>query len=161
MKLKTHLLLLITLSLAICLGGCEKYELDRKMTKLCSKDGGVKVYEKIKLPPEMFDQWGDPFPGWRGRPLENRLGSDYRYVSETTYLKRGNPIQLFSEGVLRRYSERIIRVSDGKLIGESITYGRTGGEVILFGHPSGKRCPEIKNQSETLIRSVFLSESDL
>ncbi|MEZ5615814.1 MAG: hypothetical protein R3E35_11440 [Rhodocyclaceae bacterium] len=157
----TRLLLAATLFL---LTGCEKFALDRQMEELCAKDGGVKVYETVTLPPEMFDQWGDPFPGWRKKVLqgkpEERLGSEYRYIVETAYLKKGNPNQLFSEGVLRRYSEKIIRISDNKLLGESIVYGRTGGEVILLGHPSGTMCPTFKSADEKLIRSVFLKKGE-
>lgn len=136
--------------------GCEKFFLDRQMEELCKKDGGVKVYENVTLPPEMFDQWGDPFPGWRGRKVEERLGSGYRYLTETTYLKHGNPNQLFSEGVLSRSTEKVIRLADGRLMGESVVYGRTGGEAILLGHPSGAICPALANAEKTLIRSIFV-----
>lgn len=157
-----RMLELILVASLLLLTGCEKYALDRQMEELCKKDGGVKVYEIVTLPPEMFDQWGDPFPGWRQRVLQGRpeemLGSEYRYVVETVYLKKGNPHQLFSEGVLRRYSEKIVRISDNKLLGESVVYGRTGGEVILLGHPSGSMCPTFKSAEEKLIRSVFLKK---
>lgn len=156
---RTILAASIFLSLPM-LSGCEKYRLDQQVEELCKKDGGVKVYETVTLPPEMFDRWGDPFPGWGGRKPADRLGPDYRYIVEIEYLKRGDPIQLFSEGELRRYSEKIIRVSDGKLMGLSIVYGRTGGETILLGHPSSKRCPVYKNANETLIRSVFLKKGN-
>lgn len=158
MKRLGPMLVMVTLLMT----GCEKYALDRKMEELCKKDGGVKVYETVTLPLEMFDQWGDPFPGWRQRVLqgkpEERLGSEYRYVVETVYLKKGNPHQLFSEGVLRRYSEKIVRISDNKLLGESVVYGRTGGEMLLLGHPSGSMCPTYKSADEKLIRSVFLKK---
>jgi hypothetical protein len=138
--------------------GCEKAALDRQVAELCEKDGGVKVYEAVRLPPEMFDRDGNPFPGWRGRSLGDRLGPAYRYLRETAYLKEGDPNQFFSEGVLSRYSEKIIRVSDNKLMGESVVYGRTGGEAILLGHPSGTMCPILKSADKTLIRSVFLKK---
>lgn len=141
-----------------CLSGCEKANLDRQVEELCKKDGGVKVYEVVLLPSEMFDQDGNPFPGWPNRSEIDRFGPGYRYISETTYLKRGDPIRLFSMGELRRYSEKITRVSDGKLLGQSIVYSRIGGEMILFGHPSANRCPIFKTADETLIRSVFLQK---
>lgn len=142
------------------LSGCEKAALDRQVEELCRKDGGVKVYETVMLPPEMFDQDGNPFPGWRARPLEDRLGPEYRYLRETSILKDGDPHKLLSEGVLRRNSEKIIRVSDSKLMGESVVYGRTGGEAILLGHPSGTMCPTLKSADETLIRSVFINKGE-
>lgn len=140
--------------------GCEKYQLDSQVENLCKKDGGIRIYETVTLPSEMFDRWGDPFPGWRGRKLEDRLGTDYRYFAETIYLKQGDPFQVFSEGVLSRSSERIIRLSDSKLMGESVVYGRTGGETILLGHPSGKICPVLQSADATLIRSVFLKKEN-
>ena len=119
--------------------GCEKFALDRQMEDLCLKDGGVKVYETVALPSAMFDQWGDPFPGWRGRPQELRLGGDYRYSVEVVYLKRGDPLK--GEGRLERQSERIFRRSDGKLVGEAVSYGRSGGDFIVYAHPSSLHCP--------------------
>jgi len=142
------------------LSGCEKAVLDRQVAELCEKDGGVKVYEAVMLPPEMFDRDGNPFPGRRSRPLEDRLGSDYQYVVETTHLKDGDPFQLFSEGRLSRRTEKIIRESDGKLMGQWVIYGRIGGEAILFGHPTSTICPEYRSADETLIRSVFLRRGE-
>ncbi len=142
------------LAMGLLLAGCEKYALDRQMEELCKKDGGVRVYESVTLPPEMFDQWGDPFPGWRGAEPEKRFGPEYRYLSKTTYLKRGSPFKLFSEGELVLLNEKIVRTSDEKLLGEATVYVRVGGETILLGHPSSKRCPA-KYSSRDLIRAVF------
>jgi hypothetical protein len=153
----TRLVVVVTFA-ALALSGCEKFALDRQMEELCKKDGGVKVYETVTLPPDMFDQWGDPFPGWRGRPLEERLGSAYRYVVETVYLKQGDPLK--GEGQLRRTSERIYRRSDGKLIGEAISYGRSGGDFIVYAHPTSNHCPIYQSDSEGLIKSVFRKKGE-
>jgi hypothetical protein len=143
--------------MTLVLTGCEKFALDRQMEELCKKDGGVKVYETVTLPVSMFDQWGDPFPGWRAKVLqgkpEERLGSEYRYVVETIYLKQGDPLK--GEGRLDRTSERIYRRDDGKLIGEAISYGRSGGDFIAYAHPTSKSCPVAQSESD-LIRSVFI-----
>ncbi len=140
--------------------GIEKYWLEYEMKQLCAKDGGVRVYELVALPPEMFSEHGDPFPAFQGKLPEGRLGSDYRYIRESTFLNKGHPSQFVSDGVLRRSTEKIIRVSDGKLLGESIVYGRTGGETILLWHPSGNGCPIYKNKSETLLGSVFIKRKN-
>ncbi|WP_147435825.1 hypothetical protein [Sulfurisoma sediminicola] len=127
------------------------------MEELCKKDGGVKVYETVMLPPEMFDQWGDPFPGWRGRKLEDRLGPDYRYIMEITDLKKGDAFK--GEGELRRFSVRINRRADNKLMGEAISYGRSGGDFIAFAHPTSKSCPADQSESD-LIRSLFAKKGE-
>ena len=42
-------------TLLLTLAGCERWALDRKMEELCRKDGGVKVYETVTLPPKEFE----------------------------------------------------------------------------------------------------------
>ena len=39
----------------------EKERLDREVKRLCAIDGGIKVYETVKLPAERFDQYGQIF----------------------------------------------------------------------------------------------------
>ncbi|MEO8676427.1 MAG: hypothetical protein ABI569_12665 [Casimicrobiaceae bacterium] len=134
--------------------GCEKFALDRQMEELCKKDGGVRIYETVTLPPEMFDQWGDPFPGWRGRKLEDRVGSEYRYLVQTEYLKMGDPLK--GEGRLDRTVTRIVRKADEKLMGEAISYGRSGGDFVAYAHPTSISCPVYKSDTDWVIKSVFL-----
>jgi hypothetical protein len=133
--------------------GCEKLSLDRQMEELCKKDGGVRIYETVALPPEMFDQWGDPFPGWRGRSLEDRLGPDYRYEWKIDDIKKGDALK--GEGELRRFDVRIFRRSDGKIMGDAISYGRSGGDFIAYAHPTSKSCPAAQSESD-VIRGVFI-----
>ena len=139
------------------LSGCEKWWLDRQMEELCKKDGGVRVYETVKLLPEMFDQNGDPFPGWRGRDRSERLGNDYEYVFSVEDLVKGDPVE--GEGRLRRYRNKVIRRSDGRLMAESIYYGRSGGDFIAFPHFTSKGCPIGQSDSD-VIRQVFLKQGE-
>ncbi len=144
----------------LILSGCEKYFLDRKMEELCKVDGGVKIYETVTLPPEMFDQWGGPFPGWNDRSSKDRLGQEYGYEYKSTQLKKGDVDG--GEGALRRIEVRIFRRSNGKLLGEGIFYGRTGGDSIvarlLGSHPSSKACPNAQSEGDVL-RGVFIQEA--
>ena len=140
------------------LSGCEKFALDRQMEELCRKDGGVKVFETVSLPSSMFDNLGDPFPGWPARSTEDRFGPDYRFVVETFFLKNGDPQK--GEGRLARTSKRIYRRLDGKLLGESVTYGRSGGDFVAFAHPSSNSCPTYPSAGETVIRAVFLKRTE-
>jgi len=144
--------------IALSLGGCEKFALDRQMEELCKKDGGVKVYTTVTLSSEMFDNLGHPFPGWPNRSQEERLGSDYRYVVERVILKQGDAMK--GEGELRRTVERVFRRSDNKLLGEQISYGRSGGDFIAFAHPTSKHCPVIQSDSEGLIKSIFRKKGE-
>lgn len=152
------ILAIAILIVGLGLAGCEKYALDRQMEELCKNDGGVKVYETVTLSPEMFDRWGDPFPGWRERKPEDRLGPDYLYVMEIVDIKHGDAFK--GEGELRRFSTRIYRRFDSKLMGEAISYGRSGGDFIVIDHPTSKRCPIYKADDKWIIKSVFLKRGE-
>ncbi len=148
---------LIAMTLAtVLLAGCEKYALDRQMEELCKKDGGIRVHETVKLPASMFNQDGDPFPGSRAQAIDERLGAAYRFVDEITYLKRGEPMK--GEGQLDKSRKLILRKSDNKILGESISYGRSGGDFIAFGHFTSKSCPVSLGGAQTLLRAVFVKE---
>jgi hypothetical protein len=140
--------------IGILLTGCERDSLDRQMAELCAKDGGIKVHETVTLPPEMFDQNGDPFPGWRSRPESQRLGDDYRLLMETVYLKQGDPLK--GEGRLDRTEVKVIRIVDNKILAMGVSYGRSGGDFIVVDHFSSSSCPPRLGEPRSVIRSVFL-----
>lgn len=129
---------------------CEKDKLDRQMAEFCQKDGGSRVYEKIVLPEEMFDESGYPFPGWRNRlNREDRLSKDYLYIHEDKILKPGDPFK--GEGQLSRIHIKIIRKSDNKLLGETVAYIRAGGDGFVIGHYTMNSCPKTGEPIEKLV----------
>jgi hypothetical protein len=156
MNIRLSKVTLLVLSVYLLAGCAEKYELDLQLEELCKKDGGVKIYETVKLPPEMFDEFGYPFPGWQKRARVDRLGSEFLFEEEKYVLKEGNP--WLGKGLLIKFTEKIYRRSNHSLIGESVSYGRSGGDFIVLGHISSAHCPIFQNASETLIQSVFIKE---
>ena len=78
------------LLLMLLLAGCEKDRLDEQVKVLCAKDGGVKVYETVKLPKESFTEHGD-LKFYRATKGEDALGPDYIFVSENHGDRSGNP----------------------------------------------------------------------
>ena len=144
--------------LVFVLSGCERFELDRRMEELCKADGGVRVYETITLPPEMFDQYGDPFPGWRGRPESLRLGGEFELKHESEYLKRGDPLK--GQGQLVRSHWKVIRSLDNKVLGEAVVYGRSGGDFVVIDHFTSKTCPQQVGAPGAAIRAVFIKEKN-
>lgn len=106
---------------------------DAKVRKMCAKDGGVKVYETVELPEKMLD--------WAGRikiPDKSKAkASDEFYKDrEITYYHRDNP-------QVTRWHTRVIRRSDGKVLGEYTRYGRGGGDMPGFWHESSFSCSDI------------------
>lgn len=125
---------LALLASGVVLSGCEKARLDEQVRQLCAQDGGIKVYETVKVSPEKFDKYGVI----RIPPKQDAKPSDeYYYESDTTYFRKGNP-------EMRRSHDRIIRRSDGKMLGEFVYYARRGGDIPGPWHESFFGCPDIR-----------------
>lgn len=132
---------------AACAGGPSKSDLDDEVRRLCAIDGGVKVYETVELPPEKFNQWGQ-VNFYKPTQGENALGPDYIYKGSLEYYRKGNPAMV-------RWHFSIHRKSDGKLLGEAISYGRGGGDLPGPWEPSSFDCPAgVGDQS--LLKNVFV-----
>lgn len=128
-KIILFLLVLMTVYAAFF---TEKDRLDREVERLCTIDGGIKVYETVKLPAERFDQYGHiQIPAkWLAYPED-----EYFYEGVTNYLIKGNPELL----QLRTW---IYRRSDNKLLGESTVYMRRGGGIPGPWHMPAFICPQ-------------------
>lgn len=127
------------------LWGCEKARLDDQVRELCAKDGGVKVYETVKLPPEKFDKFGVVTIPMK---KDAKAGDEYYYEWDIQYYKEGNPEMWRSE-------HRIVRAIDKKVLGISVRYARRGGDMPGPWHESSFGCPQIGNQPQ-LEQSVFI-----
>jgi len=133
--------------------GCEinKAYWDHKVKEMCEEDGGIKVYERVPVPERYVDKDGliriptlsrdptrKPF-GWEAKPddLFYRI-VDYKHIVEG-FLS------------VRRSSIKLIRSTDKKVLGESVSYGRGGGDFPtgLF-HGSSYICPEHLNLEEAI-----------
>lgn len=128
----------------------EKWLLDRQVREMCARDGGIKVYETVKLPPEKFDQWGNVgiLDKNHAKPTD-----EYYYESEEHYYQQGNPALLRSRGW-------IVRRSDGKVLGESIRYGRGGGDLPGPWYGTSFDCPSIADAEGKLETSIFLKGNE-
>jgi len=131
--------LLLSLQVLLSLLGCnnapfEKASLDSEVRRLCEIDGGIKVYEKVSLPAERFDNYGNI--GVRNVTYASP-NDDYYFRTEDVYIRSGNP-------TLVRSITRIFRRNDEKVLGESIRYGRGGGDLPGPWHGSTFDCPAIR-----------------
>ena len=127
--MKTIRWVLLVVPLLLC--GCEKARLDQQVRELCAKDGGVKVFETVKLPPERFDKFGAVRV-----PIKKdaKSGDEYYYEWDIRYYKQGNP-------TMWRNQFTLYRTSDKKILGEAIGYGRRGGDIPSPMNDSSYGCP--------------------
>jgi hypothetical protein len=131
----------------LLLAGCEKARLDDEVRRLCAKDGGIKVYEVVVLPLSRFDQYG----AIRIPSKEDAKSTDeFYYVSETTYLRSGDP-------EMWRTRHQIVRAKNGKLLGERISYSRRGGDIPGSWHESSFGCPA-SDVRPSLEETIFMKD---
>lgn len=125
-----------------------KAHYDRQVRELCAKDGGVRVYETVRLSAEKYDalkRVNFMLPDkTRTEPVDEYYSETDRY-----YYRDGNP-------EISRRQYRIIRRSDQKILGELVFYGRGGGDLPGPWHGSSFTCP---NPTEVRFESaVFIKE---
>jgi hypothetical protein len=144
---------LLVLSVYLSAGCAEKHELDRQMEELCKKDGGVKIYETVKLSPEMFDDLGNLKaikPVRKNGAYVTQIADVYEQSSETVIIKDGDLQK--REGRLTRNYTVLIHVTNKKKLAEKISYSRVGGDLFVLGHHTQAHCPK---EPIDLIEKVF------
>ncbi|SDE53674.1 hypothetical protein [Desulfuromonas thiophila] len=119
---------------------------DAQVRKLCAIDGGVKVYETVKLTPEIYEYYAGR--NWVLPDKSDAKSSDeYFYEDDIIYYHRKDP-------QVTRSLTRVIRRSDGKVLGEYIRYGRGGGDLPGPWHGSSFSCSDI-TRSPSFEKSIF------
>lgn len=117
---------------------------DAEVKRLCAIDGGIKVYETVRLSTDKIGQYRAI-----KIPEKNKAKStdEYYYEWDVNYIKQSNP-ELF------RSEYRIVRKADKKLLGSFVGYTRRGGDMPGPWHDSSFSCPEIGSQP-SLEKSIF------
>ena len=114
----------------------ELRRLNKEVDRLCAIDGRSVIYETVKLPADRFEK--------NGRSLvpygKDDIGFGYYYVLSRETL--AGPGQAPGARLLR-YTYRIVRTSDKKVIAEVVNYVRSGGNWLegIPGGADGKSCP--------------------
>lgn len=116
-----------------------KWQADKLVDKLCAKDGGVKIFETVTLPRDRFNQLGQ----FEVHPLGYlKQGDEYYLTHETIDIKGKSSSS--SDGALAIFELRfqILRLKDKKILGEMVSYARTGGDSPGPWFPSSYSCPQ-------------------
>lgn len=122
--------------LVASIGGCEtrKAYYDWQVRRMCEKDGGVTVYERVAITREEYRRLGGAY-GQIPIPEERSAAPDYPYVSSTTrtVLKKGSPQITRTEALIKRRA-------DNKVLARYVSYSRVGGDFPSWAHPSYSMC---------------------
>lgn len=130
----------------------DRWVADRQVRELCAKDGGVRVYERVRLSPYEHEYYASK--NWL-LPDKSQAASGDKYYTETD-------IHYYRQGFLSvsRRQYRVIRRSDGRVLGESISYGRAGGDLPGPWHYSTFKCPDPVRQPSHIEAEIFSVGSD-
>ena len=130
--------------IALTACGPSKAELDAEVRRLCALDGGLKIFERVVLPPDQLNQVLK-----RGvRAKNNSAPIDELYFEiENVIIVSGNP-------ELSKHTYKYIRRSDGKVIAHLVVYGRGGGDFWGPWHESSFSCPDSSKMTQ-LERTLF------
>jgi hypothetical protein len=125
-----------------------KWWFDRQVEELCARDGGIRVYETVTLSRVEFDQLKQV----------NFVLPDKARAKQTDEYYNESEDYYYRQGLLNvlRMQHRIVRRSDGKVLGESIRYGRVGGDLPGPWHHSSFMCPDPVRQPSSFESSIFL-----
>jgi hypothetical protein len=150
--MKAFNLLLLGLPLTTSCAAPIQSELDAEVRRLCAIDGGIRVYEQVKLPSEKLTQGN--YANFRPAEGENALGSEYLFQMSRQWYTPERVANEF-QARMSRVRISITRRSDSKLLGEMIVYQRAAGDVPGPWHPTSYSCPEIPGGEHALIRQTF------
>ncbi len=151
MLLAIPVLLLIVFLLTLGFYEARKAYWDYQVREMCAKDGGIKIYETVNLPPEKFNEWGQ-VNFYRPTQKEQALGSEYQFKENITALKTGD-LELL------RYHYEVIRRADLKLLSQTVSYQRGGGDLPGPWQSSAFTCPAINVAGpNALLMNTFLRE---
>ena len=132
---------------------------DKKIDALCAANGGADVATRVyetAVAPETPEYFRGSTPHRSLHVIERRSGIEYGpkfpYVIETRVVEVLNDRD---PGVVK-YSARLVRVSDSKILGERFGYQRAGGGIPLWDPGEIRNCPRDRIEDRLEVR-VFLN----
>jgi hypothetical protein len=156
--LPTRLRRVAIAGLVVALGGCLGYVpgrqsyWDAKVKEMCDKDGGVTIYEKLRVSNADVELLGK-VDGKFSVPIKQLAPANApAYAVQKRTLLGG-------EGSVHigRLESTIIRGSDQKILARWVIYSRTGGDFPSPAHASTFSCPDLKTITSEL-QSLFIVE---
>ncbi len=144
----------VLLILAVGLFEGRKLYWDNKVKELCGKDGGVRIFEQIRISKADTKLLAHN-DGKIAVPVKELASLNAPVYSESTTvrLREWNP-------EVRRTEATVVRRADQKIIARWVYYSRNGGDFPSgIGHQTSLGCPELKKIT-TDLEHLFIAEGD-
>lgn len=122
---------LILLATALALVGCIRYSpiryayWDSEVERLCKLDGGVTVYERVRLSPSEYRLMRGP-----GESVAVPVLGES--TSKSPYVRRWQPTATLNPGnpVVTRSVIEIVRLKDNRVMSRLVYYSRSGQDLV-------------------------------
>ena len=142
---RINILFILTVSwlgVSFWYAGGRLYYYDWLVDRMCKVDGGATVYETVLVSKEKYkDVIEGIVTSEKITPTDK-----YHLKTEYYYYRTGQP-------VIERFHDKIVRISDGKILAEYVFYLRLGGNFPGPWHGSSYSCPQ---DVPNIISLVFL-----
>ena len=127
---------------------------DAQVREMCAKDGGVKIFEQLRVSPMDITFLGR-LDGKISVPSKESASSNAPAYSEFKIkdIREGSPRVWRSESTIRRRKDQVI-------VAQWVTYTRAGGDFPSPAHDSSFTCPDLKTITNDL-QKLFIVEGGL
>jgi len=157
------LAVLMMIGALVIVAGCHGYVpgaksyWDNKVNELCVSDGGLTVYQKVRVSQGEIRRHVLPTSAGRLSVATKEMAhpdAPIYSIESTTTLRDANP-------VVRRTESLIVRRADQAVVAKTVYYARVGGDMPT-GLSDGTSfiCPNLQKMASDLHEQLFLIEDD-
>ena len=129
---------------------------DKKIDALCAANGGADVATRVyetAVAPETEEYFRGTKPNLSFHVIERRSGINYGpkypYVIETRVVEVLND----KDPSVVKYTARVVRVSDNKILAERFGYQRAGGGIPLWDPDEIRKCPSVSTENRLDVKT--------
>lgn len=156
--LMVPVVIIVLLILAIGFYEGRKAYWDAKVREMCEKDGGVTIYERVRISRAEINRHVLPMTAdgrlsFTTKELAHPYAPIYA-VERITYVRESNPR-------VRRTESVIMRRTDQTVVAKWVIYARTGGDFPTgFSEGTNFICPDLQKMTSDLHEQLFIIEGD-
>ena len=159
-KFWVGIVLVVLLSAWLGIPTFNKWQADKMVDELCAKDGGARVYETVRLPSRMFNQYGQPeiyFKSqlYRPKSITESNNTGLYFDLETKDIIGNHNSTNISTLAVWKMRITLHREINSKMLGETVLYARRGGDAVGPWHPSSYSCPMNSSEWDLASKVVF------
>lgn len=163
-RLQTAVSRIAIIAIAVVVSGCMGYVpgaksyWDEQVRAMCKEDGGVTVYERVRISRDQINRRVLPMAadGRLSVATKNTAHPEAPIyaVRRISQIRDSNPR-------VRRIESTIFRRIDGVVVAKQVIYARVGGDIPTgFSEGTSFICPDLQKLTTDLHEQLFIIEGD-